>query len=488
MESKEENYNYCIQPWDSQEEFINFYETLFNKNTKNQNQLEIESQNINNNNNTNNITNSYLNDNLNKFIQSLSLPNLKKAMIYLIKWDNRGDNKMFCLPIILLVNTIIKIKENNINDKDINSCHILAEVLIREVNIIMDQLRKTKKANSLNMYLIAKDIGLPEFIIDIRHSSTHKNLPSFNELLFAIEYMFSWIKIKVIDPKYNYFIKEKKYFIFLLKELDSDNNINIKEIENYIDKIKSINLEPEHLMTLITHLFVNIKKVFKYNKSKKKVSYDINNNIIKHKLILFKKIFDKEKEVFILMIFSFVYQQILKLDTNEVISNEEKEKHLSFVLGFINIIGNNVPKNIKFDLKKCEILYISLYNNLNKLKNGKNKEYNSLLDLFVNTFKNCKKSINLEKNILNENQGSLRKNVEYVDLDCIKGNINLINIENYEEEEDENKNDGDINNERIEELKNDEDNNKMNIEDNIDEILNKDECNNYNNYNTLIFD
>jgi hypothetical protein len=255
----------------------------------------------------------------------------------------------------------------------------------------MDQLRKTKKANSLNMYLIAKDIGLPEFIIDIRHSSTHKNLPSFNELLFAIEYMFSWIKIKIIDPKYNFFIKEKKYFIFLLKELDEDNNINMHEREYTIDKFKSINLEPEHLMTLITHLFVNIKKIFKYNKSKKKLSYDINNNIMKHKLILFKKIFNKEKEVFILMIFSFVYQQILKVNANEDISKEEKEKYISFILSFINIICNNLPKNIKFDLKKCEILYISLYNNIKKLKNGKNKEYISLFDLFVNTFKNCKK-------------------------------------------------------------------------------------------------
>ena len=90
-------------------------------------------------------------------------------MTYLVKWDTRGDNKMFCLPIILLVNTLIKIKENKINNKDINSCHILAEVLIRIINIIMDQLRKNKKANGLNMYLIAKDLDLPEFIIDIRH-------------------------------------------------------------------------------------------------------------------------------------------------------------------------------------------------------------------------------------------------------------------------------------------------------------------------------
>ena len=225
MESKEEIMNYSIEPWESQEEFIIFYQTLFNIKEQKE-QIEINSSTI------NNKENNHINL-LEKFIQSLSISNLKKSMIFLMKWDARGDNKMFCLPIILLVNTIIKIKENKINNKDINSCHILAEVLIRIINIIMDQLRKSKKANSLNMYLIAKDLDLPEFIIDIRHSSTHKNLPSFNELIFAVEYMLYWIKIKLIGPKYNYFIAERKYFLFLLKYLNN-NEKNIYEHENII--------------------------------------------------------------------------------------------------------------------------------------------------------------------------------------------------------------------------------------------------------------
>ena len=254
MELKEESINYSIEPWQSQQEFINFYETLFNNKEKSEpkslNQNIID--NFHNFSNTNNL--------LDKYIGSLSLQNLKQSMIYLIKWDARGDNKMFCLPIILLVNTLIKIKENKINNKDINSCHILAEVLIRVINIIMDQLRKSKKAVSLNMYLIAKDLKLPEFIIDIRHSSTHKNLPSFNELLFAVEYMFYWIKIKLIEPKYNYFIKEKKYFIFLIKQLNNNKN-NFLEINNYAPT----SLEPDHLLTIIAHLFLNIiVKIIKF--------------------------------------------------------------------------------------------------------------------------------------------------------------------------------------------------------------------------------
>lgn len=63
-------------------------------------------------------------------------------MEYLINLEVGGDNKLFCLPILLLVNTLIKIRE----DKDINSYHILAEIIIGVINIIMDQLRKNKKS------------------------------------------------------------------------------------------------------------------------------------------------------------------------------------------------------------------------------------------------------------------------------------------------------------------------------------------------------
>ena len=467
MESKEEIFNYSVEPWESQEEFIEFYEILF----KNKKQIEINSSN-------NNDIKNYSNNQLDKFIQSLSISNLKKSMTYLVKWDTRGDNKMFCLPIILLVNTLIKIKENKINNKDINSCHILAEVLIRIINIIMDQLRKNKKANSLNMYLIAKDLDLPEFIIDIRHSSTHKNLPSFNELLFAVEYMLYWIKIKLIDPKYNYFITEKKYFLFLLKHLNN-NKKNIYEEENKIKKYISISLEPDHLLTIISHLFINIKKNFEYKNNK--VIYYSDSDIMKNKILLFKKILDKEKEIFILMIFSFIVQQIKNINTNENIPKEEKEKYIQYILCFIKIICNNIPKKIKFNLKKCEILYLSVYNNINLLIKDGTKEYNSIMNIFKNIFKNCNTNINHENSeVLNENYSNLRKNVQYVDIDTTEGNINIINIDNINDIEE---------GEEYEGLNNSEDNDKMNIEEEeINNILNRDETNNYNNYNSLIIE
>ena len=442
MTSKEDLFNYSINPWSSPDEFIEFYEILFPKNNNSLSFNEIQKN--------NNL--------LDSFIESLSIENLKKSMTYLIKWDSREDNKMFCLPIILLINTIIKLKEKKINNKDINSSHILAEIIIRVINLIMDQLRKTKKVTSMNMYLIAKNLQLPEFIIDIRHSCTHKNLPNFNELVFTIEYTFFWIKKKLIEPKYTSYINEKNYFMYLLNKLNNDEN------ENNIE-INIARLEPEHLMIVITQLFINFKKCFIYNKLKNTITY--NNDKIKSKIQIYKEILDKEKEIFILMIFSFIYQQIQKINSNKKISIEEKEKYKQYIICFSKLIYNNTDKKIKFDIKKYEILYISIYNNLNQIKD----EYKIIYEIFINTFQNSIKNINLEDNEIDEDN-------QYINLNKIEGNIKEIKIE-YEKI-----------NEILNSGKNkDEEKNKMNIEENDNkenDFLNMDFKDNYKNFNSII--
>ena len=445
MTSKEDLFNYSINPWSSPDEFIEFYEILFPKNNNSLSFNEIQKN--------NNL--------LDSFIESLSLENLKKSMTYLIKWDSREDNKMFCLPIILLINTIIKLKEKKINNKDINSSHILAEIIIRVINLIMDQLRKTKKVTSMNMYLIAKNLQLPEFIIDIRHSCTHKNLPNFNELVFTIEYTFFWIKKKLIEPKYISYIKEKNYFMYLLNKLNNDEN------ENNIE-INIARLEPEHLMIVITQLFINFKKCFIYNKLKNTITY--NNDKIKSKIQIYKEILDKEKEIFILMIFSFIYQQIQKINSNKKISIEEKEKYKQYIICFSKLIYNNTDKKIKFDIKKYEILYISIYNNLNQIKD----EYKIIYEIFINTFQNSIKNINLEDNEIDEDN-------QYINLNKIEGNIKEIKIEyeNINEILNRNRNDN----------KEEEEKNKMNIEENDNkdnDFLNIDFKDNYKNFNSII--
>ena len=447
METNEEdNSKYSIQPWTSPEEYIEFYDTLFPTTDINE---YI-------NNNTNNILNNE--DNLQKFINSLSLENLKKSMHYLIKWEYREDNKIFCLPIILLVNTIIKIKENKINNKEINSCHILAEVLIRVINIIIDQLRKSKKANGLNMYLVAKEIDLPEYIIDIRHASTHKNLPSFNELIFVVEYMFLWAKIKLIDPKYKIYISQKKYFTFIINSLTKNNNDNL----NDVDDIKEVSLEPEYLMRITTKLFISIKDNFNYNK--KKFSYD--KKIVNNKILIFQRILRNEKELFLLLIFLFIIQQFGKI----TISIDDKNK--IFIYNFCKIICDNIPKNVNFDLKKVDIFYLSVSNKMNKLveDNKKDKDIKNVSVMFNNIFSKFNKKIKLDDDDNNFNL-AIAKNKKYVNLNIIKGNItdynNKLNQNVCRENEEA----------KYENIKNNEKNN----DNYLDELLQ-----NGKNYNSLI--
>jgi hypothetical protein len=333
----------------------------------------------------------------------------------------------------------------------------------------MDQLRKTKKVNSLNMYLIAKNIDLPEFIIDIRHACTHKNLPSFNELVFTVQYLFYWIKIKIIEPKYISFIKAKNYFLYLLNQINNDENNLL--IENKLQINSSIKLEPDNLMVIIIQLFINIKKFFTYNKSKNTISY--NNDKLKPKIQLFEKILENEKEIFILMIFSFVCQQIEKINSNDRISKDEKNKYKQYLICFSKLIYNNIDKKIKFDLKKYEELFLSIYNNINDIKN----EFKIIYEIFSNIFKNSIKNLNFEKDDeFNENQ-------IYVDLGKIEGNINKINFEEKINEIMSEQSEIDIDNN----ISNDEEDVKMKDErDKIEDILNRNIRDDYKNFNSII--
>ena len=157
-------------------------------------------------------------------------------------------------------------------------------------------------------------------------------------------------------------------------------------------------------MITIRTICLNIKKHFIYNKSKNTITY--NNERIKLKILIFIKLLEKEKEVFILMIFSFIYQQIKKINSNEKISNEEKNECKQYLICFSKLINNNIDKKIKFDLKKYEELYLSIYNNINEIKN----EFKIIYEIFSNIFKNSYKNINLE------NDDEFNENKKYVDL------------------------------------------------------------------------
>lgn len=367
--------SFFIQPWTTYNEFIECYTLLFG--------------NIYN----NNITN------LNDFFNNLKTSNLKEAEKYLAIWENRNDNVNLTLSSILLLNMIIKLKDEKFSDNIID-CQVLGEVIIRVSNLIVDDLKKTKKTSNLNMFLVAKEINLPDYIIQIRHSCTHKNLPNYNTLVLGIKYLFFWLKENMWDIIYKKIELENKVYLGLIDSLNKESTNIFPNFENNDERF---NFEIPHLMNLIQKIFVSFYFKVKCVKSKDTqgdIIYKSNLNSTKIDFIdtIIKYIFGIEKEFFVLLLFQFITQQIFHIfEVREGELNEgEKEimnKNDSIILFFCKYI----QQQIHFTQSEMEIeTYIVLIKDIKKkleMVIEINDKYISLLDIFNEYFnQNLKES------------------------------------------------------------------------------------------------
>ena len=349
--------SFFIQPWGNSDEFIKCYEGLF----KNDNS-----------------------DNMESFINNISISNLKSNIHYLILWDNRNDNKAFVLPSLLLIDIIIKIKEKKLEEYSIDSCHILGEIIIRVINLIIDELKKTKKTNNLNMFLVAKEIGLPDYFIEIRHSCTHKNLPSYNTLLFTVYFLFFWVKKNMWDKQYNIFILEKKIFNEFIYCLN--HNKSPKKTNFYKD-FNKIKFEVNHLFDFVVLFFSVFKNNIEYINKKGKNQIILKNDI-DYLIDIYQILLLREGEFLILLFFQFVIEQILILISSE--DKIEKYNELKEILIFFTkfIAKYNTLKKFNFDT--YEILYQSNYSKLKFINSSENNEFEEILNCFTLIFQGFK--------------------------------------------------------------------------------------------------
>lgn len=63
--------------------------------------------------------------------------------------------------------------------------------IIRMVNGLVDKEQKNEFARSVNS--LAQSLNLPKWLVDIRHKSTHNELPSLDSLKVAIQLSLSWL-------------------------------------------------------------------------------------------------------------------------------------------------------------------------------------------------------------------------------------------------------------------------------------------------------
>ncbi|CAN6462872.1 unnamed protein product [Victoria cruziana] len=129
-----------------------------------------------------------------------STPESVRVALNRIKaWESRG-----CVPIpVAITAEIVEARltdpylRKDAPDSGLNSEKMLSLLysmaIMRLVNGFVDQSQDGKRKR-LSIAKAAEEIGLPRMLIDIRHESSHRGLPSLHLLRLAIDKALNWLK------------------------------------------------------------------------------------------------------------------------------------------------------------------------------------------------------------------------------------------------------------------------------------------------------
>lgn len=372
---------FFIQPWLTSDEFISCYETMFSS-------LNDESYST-----------------IDEFINSLNIENLKVGYSKLVIWEGRNDNKAFVLSSLLLLDSIIKIKENKFTDSfnKLDAHHILGEIVIRVTNLLIDELKKKKKKNKSSMFLVAKEIKLPEYIIEIRHASTHKNIPSMKSLQLSVTFLFKWVKENMWDKLYISLKKEYTLYTQIkecfqinslepLNLIDDDNeNNNAEDNEDEDSNDNKVKLEINHLMDIVQLFFICWKKSF-YDPIEQPLLRQNNDRNTSFCEEIFEFLDNKENELFIIFLFKFITQQMKNILFHNA-NNYLREIDILVQFSIFLLSHQSLEKS---DFKQYEILLSSIYSNLKAISSeiaSFTKIFNNFKQIFPNVDSIIKKSL-----------------------------------------------------------------------------------------------
>lgn len=85
----------------------------------------------------------------------------------------------------------LSIDHPHFEEKDVEAAFCMA--LIRFINLITEVGQVM--SHQLSISIIAQKMGVPEWIVDLRHSATHSNLPSLDVLRAAATWSLEWVKV-----------------------------------------------------------------------------------------------------------------------------------------------------------------------------------------------------------------------------------------------------------------------------------------------------
>jgi hypothetical protein len=104
-------------------------------------------------------------------------------------------------------------------------------VIVRSVNGIVEPNQQSYFAQSISV--IAERLGLPGWIVELRHDATHKQLPSLSVLRAAGEYLLNWYQQNYWDPQLNLLQTLNQSCLPLKYIQNKDNAKNTSSNTNY---------------------------------------------------------------------------------------------------------------------------------------------------------------------------------------------------------------------------------------------------------------
>jgi len=121
-------------------------------------------------------------------------------------WEIRGHlPKMVELTKNIFTIWLDKCQENTIDAESLK--YLIAAHIIRAVNAISDHFR-ISRAKSIST--IASEICLPQLLVDLRHDSTHKDLPSLEVLKAGLCELLKWLYLNYWQTQMQKNIRERQ--------------------------------------------------------------------------------------------------------------------------------------------------------------------------------------------------------------------------------------------------------------------------------------
>ncbi len=439
LKNTSSNGNLSHQPWSNFSEWKSCYDFLF-INSYSKAGVKIKK----------------IEDNLDAFINNLNLENLLVANNLLNIWKIRNENVNLVLTTSLLLEEIIKMK-NDSDEKSYNNCatnnsnlnenysflhedqkHILSQKIIRVTNLLIDDLKKKKRSLSSNMFLVAKEIDFPEFIVEIRHACTHKNLPQLETLKFVVKYLFFWIKENIWDMQYELFKLSEDVSMKFSDLISEIKLLKITKSKNKKTEIKKFEAKFSELETLITEqpgieVKLEIDNLFLIVENLITTMFDkisIKNNIpecenLKEFSKVYKLLQFLEGKVIVILFFKFLSSQIFHFVKDLLLTNNESNINSSIqekesILQTITFLANFAHKNdiISEEFKKDDFRYLirSIYKNLNFAKDFSLYIYEvfSYFNIVVKDGKDFSKDLGVNNNLILTDYLKDLKNIEEI--------------------------------------------------------------------------